>query len=255
MAKHIIKENIKTIGGQSIVGKGDIEAVSTVQVDGTTIALNSKGEVQLGIGEKGQIERDYLKLKGESLTITNDEGGHTFFSSDSISIHSPEGRIDLTPVSIEFIQNMESTSSYLAIGLDHISSSMEDGGAVLRFPRSEERIESTLVVSVNNMSADEKGNITLTSRDTEFEKFLCSFPTQGSVYKYDREKMGNTFGDLFLPVANFFDYYPFEITIFFIDENGEQIAQMDLPESIEAKYSSILPPEVDGQSFYIVGPS
>ncbi|WP_353102373.1 hypothetical protein [Myroides odoratus] len=49
MAKHIIEENIKTIGGQSIVGKGDIEISSgETKVDNKTITLTENGELQLG---------------------------------------------------------------------------------------------------------------------------------------------------------------------------------------------------------------
>ncbi|WP_353161717.1 hypothetical protein [Myroides odoratus] len=255
MAKHIIEENIKTIGGQSIVGEGNIEVTSTVQVDNKTITLNSKGEVQLGVGEEGQIERDHLIIKGEIFTITKEEGREASLSSGFISLQNLDGRMDLVHSGIQLIQNFESGVNVLAIGVNYISSVIEDSSTFLYFPKSEEGIDSTLVVSVNQVLADEKGNVTLPFRDYEYEKFLRSFPIKGAVHKYDREKMGNTFRDLVLPVTNFFDYYFSEIIILFIDENGEQIADMLLPEGIEEKYSSILPPEVDGKSFYISIPN
>ena len=298
MAKHIIEENIKTIGGKSIIGEGDIEIVSTVKTDGKSISLDDEGALQLGVVEEDvwgrviYIEDGPIFLKDRSLGSKiefNNMGFSIESGNDDASCivnyaymtwQSEEGSISFSPGNIS--SSYGNTGSFDASGGKiRISSSnllngvppafteltpyslktedeSKDVNHTFTFPVQAVNNNSTMVVSVNNQVADEKGNITLPTageRDFEYEKFVRSFPSQGSVYKYDREKMGNTFGDLFLPISKLLDYYLSDIVVSFFDENGEVITTMELPASAEERYASILPTEVDGKSFYIVTPS
>ncbi|MGQ8869016.1 hypothetical protein [Myroides sp. TSA_177.3] len=295
MAKHIIEENIKTIGGKSIVGKGDIEISSAeVKVDNKTITLTENGELQLGKVGEGQMAR-VIDITDQELIFRDEfSKGQTSFSGSSIEINFEDGPYMHLSTALLQLFNETSTTGISPgfISLQGDGNAVEFGNGEINLAKSEEGItkggitlsplfleiknengqvnhtftfptqavnnSSTMVVSVNNQGADEKGNITLPAtggRDFEYEKFVRSFPPQRSVYKYDREKMGNTFGDLFLPIAKFIDYYLYDITVSLIDENGEVITTMNLPEGAEEKYASILPTEVDGKSFYIEFPS
>ncbi|WP_353102372.1 hypothetical protein [Myroides odoratus] len=293
MAKHIIEENIKTIGGQSIVGKGDIEISSgEVKVDNKTITLTENDELQVGKVVEGQMARvidvtdqelilrdefskSQTSLRGPSIEINYDEGSYMHLSTALFQLNNEFSSSGIYPGfisiqgggnSVEFGEgeiNLAKGEEGITIGriaLSPLFLEIQNGQVnhTFTFPTQAVNNNSTMVVSVNNQVADEKGNITVpvtSKRDFEYEKFVRSFPPQRSVYKYDREKMGNTFGDLFLPIAKFIDYYLYDITVSLIDENGEVITTMNLPEGAEEKYASILPTEVDGKSFYIEFPS
>lgn len=62
MGKHIQESNLKTIGGESLLGQGNLEVV---KVDGKTISKNDQGQLKLG-NEKGEIVTKSLIVKGES---------------------------------------------------------------------------------------------------------------------------------------------------------------------------------------------
>lgn len=64
MGKHIQEANLKTIGGESLVGKSDLDVV---KVDGKTISKNDQGQLKLG-NQKGEIITKSLIIKGESST-------------------------------------------------------------------------------------------------------------------------------------------------------------------------------------------
>lgn len=298
MGKHVQVDQLKTVNGQTIVGKGDIETSSVeVEVDNKTISFNSEGELQLGVKGKNDFEQIIyidntpftLKKKERSnkmelsdLGVYIADGDHNLmfmrsgyisFANEEKSTHISPGYISLTSsdkgnfyavggeISISAPAShlgINPASTLLTANFIKVEDESKDVNHTFTFPSQAVNNNSTMVVSVNNQAADEKGNITLPAtggRDFEYEKFVRSFPPQRSVYKYDREKMGDTFGDLFLPIAKFIDYYLYDITVSFIDENGEVITTMNLPEGAEEKYASILPTEVDGKSFYIEFPS
>jgi hypothetical protein len=97
MAKHIIEENIKTIGGQSIVGKGDIEISSAeVKVDNKTISKNEDGELQWGIsktiedvGEEIEVQVvDSSNVVFDKVVKTLDVDGFSQVSTEGVKIRN-----------------------------------------------------------------------------------------------------------------------------------------------------------------------
>ena len=188
MAKHIIEENIKTIGGQSIVGKGDIEISSgEVKVDNKTITKNKQGELQLGVlNEELATEldlEDYLLRmvynggethttfsqgaivlmdNGSSLGITSgslfidDEYGGGRLQPNLVSLHNREGGVNFTTDTIELFD-----------------------GTSLKYPKKTG--ENTLVISVNDIQADENGNITLPSEEGKTDNKTISKNKDGEL--------------------------------------------------------------------------
>lgn len=196
MAKHIIEENIKTIGGKSIVGKGDIEISSgEVKVDNKTITLTENGELQLGKVSENQMARR-IDITDQEL-IFRDEftKGQISFSGSSIEINFEDGPYMHLSTALLQLFNEASTSLILPgfISLQGDGNAVEFGNGEINLAKSEEGItkewmklsplfleikngqvshtfifptqsvnnSSTMVVSVNNQVADEQGEIDL----------------------------------------------------------------------------------------------
>lgn len=200
MAKHIIEENIKTIGGKSIVGKGDIEIVSTIKLDGKSISLDEEGALQVGVVDEDELGRVIYIDDGPILFKTSAAGSKTEFNDIGFSIHSGNGASMMVNYAYMMWESEEG-SAVMAPG--HISTSSNNsgsfdavGGKILisspylepgvppafteltpyslkaedeskdvnhtfTFPTQAVNNSSTMVVSVNNQVADEQGEIDL----------------------------------------------------------------------------------------------
>ncbi|WP_413512096.1 hypothetical protein [Myroides odoratus] len=287
MGKHIQIDQLKTVGGQSVVGEGNIEIGSVVKTDNKTISLNKDGALQLGVLDNDNyqrvvsVEESFLVFKNESsesqtkfdgtnIYISNDRGdvmtlslyqvlfsnaeGSSYVYPGLIFITSDIGKTEIHPD--RMIISSDNKSVELSPSLLEIKNWTRDVKHTFTFPDSTVDRTTTMVTSVNGQEADEKGNITLPERDYEYEKFIRSVPYhRPAIYKYDKAKMGETFGELFSPMYALFDNFLGEMLIYFIDEYRNEITQMTLPENSDEKYLAVLPPEVEGKSFYIVFPS
>jgi hypothetical protein len=297
MAKHIIEENIKTIGGKSIVGKGDIEIVSTVKTDGKSISLDEEGALQVGVVDEDELGRVIYIDDGPILFKDRSFGSKIEFNNVGFSIDSgsgsgpsmmvnyaymmwgsEEGSAVISPG--HFSTSSDNSGSFDAVGGKMIISSpfltngvppasteltpyslkaedeSKDVNHTFTFPTQAVNNSSTMVVSVNNQVADEKGNITLPAtggRDFEYEKFVRSTSLSNAVYKYDREKMGSTIGELYWLSANVYSFS--DNIINFLDENRNYIADLLLPNSMELIAQTVLPAELDNKSFFIELPT
>ncbi|WP_353161723.1 hypothetical protein [Myroides odoratus] len=166
MAKHIIEENIKTIGGQSIIGKGDLSLTGIeVKVDDKTIAKNKQGELQLGVLNEELITE--LDLEDHPLRMVYNGGEtHTTFSPGAIVLMDNGSALGITSSSLF----MDDESGGGRLGPNLVSLNDGEGrvsfttdtielsdGTSLKYPKKTG--ENTLVVSVNDIQADESGNI------------------------------------------------------------------------------------------------
>ena len=291
MAKHIIEENIKTIGGKSIVGKGDIEISSgEVKVDNKTITLTENDELQVGKVVEGQMARvidvtdqelilrdefskSQTSLRGPSIEINYDEGSYVHLSNALFQLNNEFSSSGIYPGfisiqgggnSVEFGEgeiNLAKGEEGITIGriaLSPLFLEIQNGQVnhTFTFPTQAVNNNSTMVVSVNNQVADEKGNITVPvtgGRDFEYEKFVRSTSLSNAVYKYDREKMGSTIGELYWLSANVYSFS--DNIINFLDENRNYIADLLLPNSMELIAQTVLPAELDNRSFFIELPT
>lgn len=213
MAKHIIEENIKTIGGQSIVGKGDIEIVSTVKTDGKSISLDEEGALQVGVVDEEEWGRCIYIDDGPLSFKNRMSGSKTEFNDIGFSIDSGSGE----SMMVNYVYMMwQGTEGSMSISPGHISSSFNTGGSfdvvggkmilsdpylvagdvpasteltpyylkaedrskdvnhTFTFPVQAVKNNSTMVVSVNNQVANERGEIDLS--EVIFNKIKMKTP-------------------------------------------------------------------------------
>ena len=159
MAKHIIEENIKTIGGQSIVGKGNITIEGKeVKTDNKTISKNESGEIQLGAGDELAIDREYLHIKTNMIGIENQYGSMSYLTSSLLAINDVEEgtHFEIRPSNVSFYDVDRNVSHTFDIPKNTTNNSV-------------------IPVTVNGVYADEKGNITLPSNENSFsDQFLTN---------------------------------------------------------------------------------
>ncbi|MGQ8869017.1 hypothetical protein [Myroides sp. TSA_177.3] len=128
MAKHIIEENIKTIGGQSIVGKGDIEIVSTIKLDGKSISLDKEGALQVGVVDEDEWGRVIYIDDGPILFKARAAGSKIEFNDMGFSIDSGSGSGPSMMVNYAYMMWV-SEEGGVSMSPGHISSSSNNSGS------------------------------------------------------------------------------------------------------------------------------
>jgi len=165
MAKHIIEENIKTIGGQSIVGKGNITIEGKeVKTDNKTISLNENGEIQLGAGDELAIDREYLHIKTNMIGIEDQYGSMSYLTNNLLSINDGEtgSQVEIRPSIVSFYDEDRNVSHTFYIPKNTTNNSV-------------------IPVTVNGVYADEKGNITIPSEEGKTDNKTISKNKDGEL--------------------------------------------------------------------------
>lgn len=233
----------------------------TMELENDMVLRSDNQEITLDptYGIEIKTNSAYIDLNQHGLSYTQVEGSNSFQINESglyCKNDFDDTRITIDKrgfkLKMDEIPSLQHEINLTPLGL-YVYEIEEGIDIAINFPRETDRKNVYFPITVNNVAANRHGNIELSYRDYEYEKFARSFPTSLSVYKYDREKMGHTFGDLFLPVSRIFDLTG--ATIYFMDENRTSIGLLTLPETEALIMQTVLPSSLDNKSFYIEIPS
>lgn len=115
MAKHVVEDNLKTLGGNSILGLGDIPLPTGAAPDNSTLSLNDYGKLQLG-DDNGIITIDKSSEDGlvtaNFVTTYNAQGITEVLNTNgdfaNISETSSKGGMYYSSLNIDSQQNIGS---------------------------------------------------------------------------------------------------------------------------------------------------